>query len=194
MKNILIITIIAIAALVINIPTSSYALSDLASKLVKECYRLDAPFPPENWDKVDIRTAASEMLSEIEAGRLNPELTNFAIIALGRAGFQADIPVILGYYDDLPETVLSAVSGSSHPDAINFLIGKLKSDQIPTRELAALGISKINFNKTDNPRKWYDLVKGKLVDARDNEKENWLKDDLTKIIDNLVPPSVETNS
>ncbi|MFH1515492.1 MAG: HEAT repeat domain-containing protein [bacterium] len=173
----------------LSVPTLAY--SSLAEDFIKSCYTLDTSFPPENWDKLDLSDAANEVLDGIENGTIEQPLTNFCLIALGHAGYIDDLPRVISHYDDLPITVLRALGGFPHPDAITFLIDKTGSKEIPTREVAVRSLSKIDFKKLDKPMHWFTIVKSKLIVLRDKEKIDWLKADIDKIISELKEPPVE---
>ena len=83
------------------------------------------------------------------------------------------------------------LKGFNHPDAVEFLIDNLDSKKIHIREIAAQSLGAMDFEKFKEPMKWYAIVESSLKDAYDAEKEEWLKDDLKEIIDNLKIPSVE---
>jgi hypothetical protein len=191
MKKIFAITILTLLFAGISaIP--SMAVSSLADDFIKACYRLDAPFPPSNWEKSDLRVAAIEVLDLVNAGQVDESLGSFCLKAIGYAGNPDDLPLILSYKDDMPSTVLRSLQGFAHPDAIKFLIGKLNSKEINTRELASQSLGAMDFSKMEKPMKWYSTVESALKGAYDREKEQWLKDDLLDVMKNLKKPSIET--
>ena len=173
----------------LSMPTLAY--SSLAEDFIKSCYILDAAFPSENWDKLELRDAAIEVLDGIENGTIEQPLTSFCLIALGHVGNNDDLPRVISYYEDLPITTLRALGGFSHPDSITFLIGKTDSKEIPIREIIVQSLSKIDFKKLDKPLHWFTIVKTKLIDLRDKEKTDWLKADIDKIITDLKEPPVK---
>jgi hypothetical protein len=190
MRKIYIIALTIIFAALIAIP--AFALSWNAERFIKACHALDAPFPPQGWDKLDLQAASLEVLDEIEQGNLNDELINFCLIAIGSVGDPDDLPRIMAYRDDFKMTVLRALKGFSAPDAINYLLASTDSKEIPVRELAVLSLEKMDFKKLDKPMDWYDKVRNKLIAVRDKEKEDWFKADIQKAIDKLEKPPVET--
>ncbi|MCD6218144.1 hypothetical protein J7L05_09860 [bacterium] len=192
MKRLLTISIISVL-LIGLISASAMAYSDLADKFIRSCYALDSIFPPENWDKMELRDAAFEVLYEIEDGTLDMPITDFCLIAIGSVGDPEDIPDILIYYDDMPCTVIRSLSGFAHPDAINFLLEKTDLKDTPKRELAVLSLSKMDFKNLEKPMIWYNKVRDKLIAVRDKEKVDWLKADIDKIISELKPPQIEAN-
>lgn len=171
----------------------SMAYSSLAGDFMKACRTYDVPFPPENWDKADLRVAAIEVLDLVNAGQVDEALASFCIKAIGYAGNPDDLPLILSYKDDMPSTVLRSLQGFAHPDAIKFLIGKLGSKEINTRELASQSLGAMDFSKMEKPMNWYSTVESALKTAYDKEKEQWLKDDIFELMKNLKKPSVATN-
>jgi hypothetical protein len=192
MKKIFAITIITLLfACISAIP--SMAASIIADDFINACYRLDSEFPPKGWDKSDLRVAAIEVLDLINTGQVDESLTSFCIKAIGYAGYPDDLPLILSYQDDMPNTVISSLKGFSHPDAIKFLIGKLGSKEISAREIASQSLGAMDFSKMEKPMKWYSTVESALKTAYDKEKEKWLKDDLLDVMKNLKKPSVATN-
>lgn len=176
------------------IAVASIASSDIAEKFIRDCHTLDSVFPPESWDKMELRDAAFEVLYDIESGTLEMPLTNFCLIAIGSVGYPEDIPDVLVYYDDLPATVIRAMGGFSHPDSIEFLLEKTDLKYTPKRELAVMSLSKIDFKKLEKPLDWYNTVKNKLIEVRDKEKVDWLKADIDKVINELEEPPMEIES
>ncbi len=192
MKKLLTISIISVLFIGL-ISASAMAYSDLAERFIRSCYTMDSVFPPENWDKMELRDAAFEVLNEIEAGTLDMPITDFCLLAIGSVGDPEDIPDILIYYDDMPCTVIRSLSGFAHPDVIEFLLEKTDLKDTPKRELAVLSLSKMDFKKLEKPMDWYNKVRDKLIAVRDKEKVDWLKADIDKIISELKPPPIETN-
>ena len=190
MKKLITISIISVLLIgILIIP--SMASSDIAERFIRDCYTLDSVFPPENWDKMELRDAAFEVLYDIESGNLDLQITNFCLLAIGSVGDPEDIDDVLVYYDDMPTTVIRAIGGFSHPDAIEFLLEKTDLEYIPKRELAVMSLSKIDFKKLEKPMKWYNTVKDKLIEVRDKEKVDWLKADIDKVINGLEEPPIE---
>lgn len=171
----------------------SFALSTRAENFLKACQTYDMPFPPKDWSKNDLRLAALEVLDAIEAGQISYWPKGFCLIALGYVQNPSDLGRILSYEDDMPSTVLQALKGFSHPDAIDFLIGYLNNDWDSRRELAVISLSAMDFDKLDNPWDWYNKVYNALVAASKREKEDWLKKDIEKSIQNLKKPTVKNN-
>lgn len=183
---------IAVSILLVGLLAApSLALSATGEDFVRYCYTLDAPFPPPDWDKADLRDAALDVLQEAESGYLDSGLINFCLIALGSVGDTCDLDVIMSYSDDMPRTVLRALNGFTHPEAIDYLLYNVESDKITTRELAVLSLEKMDFKKLDKPMDWYEKVRSKLIEVLNNEKEEWLRNDIQNVIDNLMKPPVE---
>jgi hypothetical protein len=169
------------------------ALSDRAENFLKACRMYDVPFPPKNWSTDDLRSAALEVLDEIEVGQMSFWPKIFCIITLGYVKNPDDLPKILSYEDDMPSTVLSALKGFPHPDAIEFLFKYLDHERDSRRELAVKSLAAIDFNKLDEPMLWYDRVLDALTAAYERETEKWLKDDIHKAIESLKKPSVKNS-
>ena len=190
MKKIILISILSILT-VASIIMPSFALSDRAEDFLKACRMYDVPFPPENWSKDDLRAAAIEVLDEVEAGRMSYWPKSFCLITLGYVKNPDDLPRILSYEDDMPSTVLRSLKGFSHPDAINFLIKYLDHERDSRRELAVMSLAVMDFNKLENPWDWYNKVYNELSAALKREKEDWLRKDIEKAIQNLKKPAVK---
>jgi hypothetical protein len=176
------------ALIILSMLIPASAMSSRAEDFLKACRTLDAPFPPKTWSNQDIRLAALEILDAIEAKQMSLWPRTFCVIALGSVKNPADLPRILAYEDEMPNTVLQSLKGFSHPDAINYLIRHLSSDEDSTRELSVIGLAEMKFDNLDEPMVWYTKVSDALKSAQKKETESWLKEDMQKAISNLKKP------
>ena len=187
MRKINLLTILA-TLIILSLAIPASAMSLKAENFLRACRTLDAPFPPKNWSDRDIRAASLEILDEIEAGRFAPWASEFCVTALGVLGNPDDLPRILAYEDGMTCTVLRALKGFSHPDAIECLFRQIDSDTDTTRELAVKSLAAMNFNKMKEPMLWYVKVLDALKTAYKKETVDWLKDDIQKAISDLRKP------
>lgn len=183
MKKVLYPLLIIITILAFSAP--SIALSKLAEDFLKQCRALDAPWPPPNWSNDDIRAAALEVLDATENGILDPWPRPFCLKALGHVKNPEDLPRILHYEETMNYTVLQSLRGFSHPDAVNCLIKYLDNEKAPKRELAAKGLSEMNFTKFDKPEVWKNKVKDAIQKALNKEKVSWLRKDMKDALEKV---------
>jgi hypothetical protein len=152
----------------------SFALSDNAEKFLLSCRALDSKFPPENWDKSDLRNAALEVLDAIESGSYDRWPLDFCIKTLGYTQFPGDLDRILAYEDEMTYSVLRSLSGFPHERAINTLIKYLDDEEAPKRESAIIGLQAMDFRKLTKGSEFKNRILTELIKARQDEKENWL--------------------
>lgn len=193
MKKITIILIFC-TLIILSMLIPAGAISSRAENFLQACRTLDVPFPPKNWSNQDIRSAALEVLDAIESGKMSLWPRTFCVIALGYVSNPDDLPRILAYEDEMPDTVLQSLKGFSHPDAINYLLRHLTSDTDSTRELAVIGLAAMNFDKMDEPMVWYTKVSDALKAAQKKETEDWLKEDIQNAISSLKKPQAKGTS
>ena len=179
-KYILILTIASLFLGFMAMPAS--ALSENAERFLLSCRALDAPFPPENWDRWDLRDAALEVLDAIEAGSYKPWPTDFCIKALGHTRFPEDLERILAYEEKMTYSVLRALKGFPHEKAVNTMFKYLNDEKSPKRESAVVGLADIDFRKMKDGAEWKTKILDKLRTARDKEKVDWLIKDMDEAI------------
>lgn len=179
MKKIFLITIIA--SLIMGFTaTPSSALSDNAERFLQSCRALDAPFPPTNWDKYDLRDAALEVLDEIESMHYDDWPVDFCLKTLGYTQFPEDVERILPYENKMTSTVLRSLTGFPSSKAIECHLRWISHEIGPRRELAIQGLADIDFKKLDNGKKWHLKVLDEIRKAKSREKVDWLIDVIDK--------------
>lgn len=181
MKKIVLITLLTSLILGLYVMPAN-AMSEKAEKFLLACRALDAPFPPRNWDRYDLRDASLEVLDAIESGSYDRWPLDFCVKALGAAQFPEDIDRILAYEDDMTYSVLRALKGFPHEKAVNTLIKYLGDEKAPKRESAAVGLAALDFRKLENGADLKNKVLSALKNARQKEKENWLVADYNEAI------------
>ncbi len=173
MKKLFLITIIT--SLIIGFSaTPSSALSNNAERFLQSCMALDAPFPPANWDKYDLRDAALEVLDEIECGNFDDWPVDFCLKALGYTQFPEDVERILPYEHKMTSTVLRSLTGFPSTKAIECHFRWIDHEIGPRRELAIQGLADIDFKKLDDGKKWHSKVLDEIRKAKSREKIDWL--------------------
>ena len=184
MRKLFLITIIAGLILGFTALPSS-ALTDNAEKFLQSCLALDAPFPPTNWDKYDLRDAAIEILDEIESGNFEKWPVDFCLKTLGYTQFPEDIDRILPYEKKMTSTVLRSLKGFPSIKAIECHFRWIDNEIAPTRELAIQGLADIDFKKLENGKIWHSKVIGEIQKAKSKEKIDWLQDVIDKSLDKV---------
>jgi hypothetical protein len=183
-KKIFLITIIT--SLIIGFSaTPSSALSDNAEKFLQSCLTLDAPFPPPNWDKYDLRDAAIEVLDEIESGNFDDWPVDFCLKALGKTQFPEDVDRILPYENEMTSTVLRSLAGFPSTKAIECHLRWIGNEIGPRRELAIQGLADIDFKKLDDGKKWHAKVLDEIRKAKSREKIDGLMVVIDKSLANV---------
>ncbi|MBU1023082.1 hypothetical protein KKB99_02240 [bacterium] len=152
----------------------SFALSDNAERFLRSCRALDSAFPPENWDRYDLRDAAIEVLDEIESGSYEKWPLDFCLKTLGHTQFPEDVDRILKYEDEMIYSVLRSLKGFPSGKAIECHIRWIDNKVGPKRELAIQGLADIDFRKLKEAKKWHSRVLSELNNARQRETEDWL--------------------
>ena len=182
MKKIYLLTILGcFFILLTSVP--SFALSDNAERFLRSCRALDAEFPPDNWDRYDLRDAAIEVLDEIENGNFEKWPLDFCLKTLGHTKFPEDVDRILKYEDEWIYSVLRSLKGFPSTKAIECHIRWIGNKVGPKRELAIQGLAEIDFSKLKDAKKWKLRVLNELDNARQKETEDWL---IIEINDALV--------
>jgi hypothetical protein len=149
--------------------------SPLAREFLLDAQTLDAKFPPDGWNKDNLRNAALEVLDAFEAGVQDSWVVPYCLLALGHVKNPDDVSRILAYEDVSPDDVLSALRGFPAPTAIEYLLRWADSDE-PERELAYIGLGEIDFSQMDESVEWHDTVVAKLQEFRTNEDISWMRD------------------
>lgn len=181
MKKTILITIMTLLIFSINAAPAN-ALSENAERFLLHCRAIGAPFPPEHWDKLDLRDAAIEVLDAIEAGYHDPWPLDFCIKAIGHTKFPIDIDRILAYEDQMVYSVLRALRGFPHEKAVETYLKYIDSDRAPKRESAVLGLEAVDFEKIKDGADWKPEVLNALRNARQKEKVDWLIPKMDKAI------------
>lgn len=179
MKKIFLVTIIAMLLVGFTAMPSS-AFTGNAERFLQSCLALDAPFPPENWDRFDLADAASEVLDEIECGNFEDWPTDFCLKALGSTQFPEDVDRILPYEKKMTSTVLRSLKEFPSTKAIECHLRWIDNEIAPNRELAIQGLADIDFKKLENGKKWHSKVIGEIQKAKSKEKIDWLLDVINK--------------
>ena len=161
--------ILIFAAFILTLASPVYALSDLAERFLRDATRTDVIFPPDDWSNKDLRDAALEVLDAYENGDGEDWTVYFCIVTLCHTQNEEDLHRVLAYEDKMTATVLRALRGWSAPEAIECFFRWLQSDGANFRELAIMGIGKIDFNQLDDPDEWREKAMEELIDARANE-------------------------
>ncbi len=164
-------------------PAEDY--SPLAKAFLRDCVRTDVPFPPQEWSSDDLRAAALEVLDVYENGFGEEWTVYFCLITLGYTMKPADLPRILAYEEIVFQTVLQALRGFAHPDAIEVLLKGLKDESAANREYALHSLMAINFRQLVYPEWWIQLVRRELIIARDNEEFDFLREEIIEAIEKL---------
>ncbi|MFH1677150.1 MAG: hypothetical protein ABIC40_09010 [bacterium] len=158
-------------AIVLMLPVkAAIAYSDLADDFLLIC-STDAPFPPENWSKGDLRAAALEVLDGIETGGNDRWPLYYCLITLGYGQNPDDVQRILAYEEDMPSTVLRSLRGFPDPDAIECMLKWAASDRYQ-RELAFRGLGEIDFDLLEDGDEWRDKVISELLIVRKAESNS----------------------
>jgi len=163
----------------------AFGMSELAEDFLTACRALDAKFPPPAWEREDLHKAALEVLNECESGRYEKWPVSFCLIALGRAQYPEDLPRIIAYKDDMISTVLRALRGFPHPDAINFLLKHVENKSATKREIAIKSLAEIDFKKVEDGDKWREKVLDAIHKVQQKEKVVWLRKDIDKAIEKI---------
>jgi hypothetical protein len=186
-------TILLITGFLVIMAIPSFAMSNLANRFIKACTALDAPFPPTDWDRGDLRDASIEVLNNIERGDFAKWPTDFCLKALGYTAYPEDLNRILAYEKSMPYTVLRALKGFEVPEAVDLLIKYLDDKEPTKRASAAWSLSGMDFREFDKPSEWKSKVLSAIKAAKSNEKQAWLKKDYDKVL-KIIESGSQTTS
>jgi hypothetical protein len=184
--------LIIITGFILGLSTiPGFAMSSLARDYLRACCAYDSPFPPRGWDRDDLRSAALEVLDEVESGNYDEWPIDFCLKTLGYTQYPEDLPRILAYKDEWLDTVLRSLKGFPHPKAIDFLVVYLNDKEAVIRELAVSSLGDIDFKKMDEPVKWRNKVIEEVTKTRQKEKVEWLKKDIDRVLEKLEKSQVK---